>query len=108
LIPAGPRCSYLAATFDRGGVAAIEGCAGWAYVVQLDRRNRVIRRLRLAPGYDGGGIATDWRTGTVLISETQTSHPPLFDWVWSLHGGRLRVVHRYPGRDAISVIAEPW
>ncbi len=121
LIAADPRCSYQAATFDRTGIAAIEGCVqgaprgsgpnptgGWAYVVQLSRRHRIVGRLRLAPGYDGGDIATDWRTGSVLVSELQTTRPPLFDWVWALRDGRLRLVGRYPGRDAPTIIAEPW
>ncbi len=69
--------------------------AGWAYVVQLRRRHRIVGRLRLASGYDGGDIATDWRRGSVLISELQATRPPMVDWVWAL-------------RDATMVIAEPW
>jgi hypothetical protein len=122
LIPADHGCSYQAATFDRWGMAAIEGCVqgeppgqysvngGNAYLVQLTARGHVMQRLKLARGYNEGDIANDPRTGTVLVSEYQGANQgiPVFNWVWEYDGLTLRTVGRYPNRDAPTVIAEPW
>ncbi len=111
LIAADPRCGYTAAAFRRRGLVAIEGCAaGGAYLVVIDTRHRITARFPLARGYNDGAVATDWHTGTVLVSEYQAANQgtPVYDWVWALHGGRLRLVARYPNRDAPTVIAEPW
>jgi hypothetical protein len=123
LIVADTGCSYMAATFDRSGIAAIEGCAkdappgdlndpngGDAYLVQLDRRGHIVLRLQLARGFDGGDIATDLRTGVVLVSEYQAANQgiPVFNWVWAFNGHTLRTIRRYPNEDAPTVIAEPW
>lgn len=116
-------CSYESAAFDASGIAAVEGCSqggrsgsgantssGYAYLVQLDHRRRLVEHLRLAHGYDGGAIATDPHTGAVLVSEYQSANQgvPTFDWVWALDRLHVRVIHRYPGANAPSVIAEPW
>jgi hypothetical protein len=116
-------CSYDAATFDQSGLAAIEECTrgrlagpkrspglGATFVVQLNDHWREALRLPLAPGYDGGAIAADPSTGTVLVSEYQAANQgfPVYDWVWAFNGHVLRTVHRYPNRDAATVIAEPW
>lgn len=123
LIAADPGCSYQAATFDSWGIAAIEVCAqgarpgtpsgvrlGNAYLVQLNRRHREVLRLNLARGYDGGGIAADPLDRAVLVSEYQAANQgvPVFNWVWTFDGRRLRVVRRYPNNDAPTVTAEPW
>lgn len=123
LIEADPRCSYLAAAFDPAGIAAVEGCvkgapaddgpdpgSGDAFLVQLSRRDRVVARFQLARGFNEGDVATDWRTGAVLVSEYQAANQgiPVYDWVWALHGGTLGLVHRYANEDAPTVVAEPW
>jgi hypothetical protein len=122
LIKAEHGCSYQAATFDRWGIAAIEGCVqgeprgeysvngGNAYLVQLNPRHHVVLRLELARGYNTGDIVNDPRTGTVLVSEYQAANQgiPVFNWVWAFDGHALRTVRRFPNVDAPSVIAEPW
>lgn len=120
LIKADRGCSYQAATFDHWGIAAIEGCLhgaprrqpsvnlGNAYLVQLSPRHRVLLRLPLARGYDGGDIVNDPRTGSVLVSEYQVTGHPVYDWVWTFDGQRLRTINRYAQQDAPTVIAEPW
>lgn len=122
LIKANRGCSYQAATFDRWGIAAIEGCVqgeprgqhsvndGNAYLVQLNARHHVMLRLKLARGYDGGDIVNDPRTRTVLVSEYQGANQgvPVFNWVWAFDGHALRRIHRFPNEDAPTVIAEPW
>jgi hypothetical protein len=119
LILADNGWSYMTATFDRWGIAAIEGCehgqlpgshndpnAGDAYLLQLNHRRRTVLRLRLARGYDGGGIATDPRTATVLVSESQNGGAGNF--VWTYDGHKLRKIKRYANGDATTVVAEPW
>ncbi len=123
LIKADRGCSYQAATFDPWGIAAIEGYEqgtppgqlkspylGNAYLVQLNASHRDVLRLKLARGYDGGGIAADPQNGVVLVSESQAANQgiPVFKWVWAFDGHSLRLVHRYPNEDATTVIAEPW
>lgn len=123
LIDADPGCSYLAAAFDPSGIAAVEGCvkgapagfgadpgSGDAFLNQLDGQHRVVASFQLAQGFNAGDVATDWRTGTVLVSEYQAANQgiPVYDWVWALDGGKLRLVHRYPNEDAPTVVAEPW
>lgn len=123
LIKADDSCSYMAATFDRTGIAAIEGCTrahppgdpndpngGNAYLVQLNSRRHIVLRLPLARGFDGGDIATNPQTGTVLVSEYQGANQgiPVFDWVWAFNGHGLRTVRRFANEDAATVIAEPW
>ena len=122
LIKADHGCSYQAATFDRWGIAAIEGCVqgeprgqysvngGNAYLVQLNSRHHVMVRLKLARGYNAGAIANDPRNGTVLISEYQGANQgiPVFNWVWAFDGHTLRTIRRFPNEDAPTVIAEPW
>jgi hypothetical protein len=121
-IKADHGCSYQAATFDRWGIAAIEGCVqgeprgqysvngGNAYLVQLNARHHVILRLKLARGYNSGDIANDPRTGTALVSEYQAANQriPVFNWVWAFDGHTLRTIRRFPNEDAPTVIAEPW
>jgi hypothetical protein len=111
VIAADPGCSYAAAAFTRRGLVAIESCAaGTTRLVVIDARHRITARFPLARGYNDGALATDWRTATVLVSEYQAANQgrPVYDWVWALHGRRLRLVARYPNRDAPTVIAAPW
>jgi hypothetical protein len=122
LLKADHGCSYQAATFDRWGIAAIEGCVqgeprgqysvngGNTYLVQLNSRHHVMMRLELARGYNGGDIANDPRNGTVLVSEDQGANQgiPVFNWVWVFDGHALRTIRRFPNEDAPTVIAEPW
>lgn len=123
LIKADPHCSYMAATFDRWGLAAIEGCttgasprqgggpnSGNAYLVQLSRHGREVLRLPLSRGFDGGGITANTITGTVLVSEYQAANQPIpvHNTVWAFNGHALRTIHRYPNRDAPLVVAQPW
>jgi hypothetical protein len=119
-----PTCSYEDAAFDRAGIAAVEGCSkgapvgsgggntnlGDAFLVQLNARRRVVARVALKRGWEAGGIATDPRTGTVLVSESQANNNggPSYNWAWSFDGRRLRLISRYAGADASTVVAEPW
>lgn len=120
LVKADRHCSYMAATFDRRGIAAIEGCttgappglgnsptSGDAYLVQLNRHDREVLRVQLSRGFEGGGIAANPATGTVLVSEDHAGPEgkPAYDTVWAFNGHTLRTIHRYP---APAVIAEPW
>jgi hypothetical protein len=123
LLPADPHCSYLDATFDRAGIAAVEGCTtgepadegrspqlGDAYLVQLNHHHHQTLRLALARGFDGGGMSTDPRTGTVLISESQAANDGgrAYNWVWAFDGRTLRTVYRDGHAGATTIIAEPW
>jgi hypothetical protein len=118
LIRAGHGCSYQAATFDRWGVAAVEGCVqgepagqysvsiGDAYLVQLSHRDQVIRRLPLQPGWETGSVSTE-SDGMVLVSQDQPANEgyPERDWVWQFDGRKLRLVAHYKALDAAEVIA---
>jgi len=123
LIKADRNCSYMSATFDRRGIAAIEGCttgapagqggdptSGDAYLVQLNRHDRAVPRLLLSRGFDDGGIAANQKTGTVLVSEYQAANQgiPVYNTVWAFNGHTLRTIHHYPNGDAPTVVAEPW
>ncbi|MBV9007301.1 MAG: hypothetical protein JO181_21725 [Solirubrobacterales bacterium] len=123
LIPPSTGCSFQSAAFDSQGIVAIEGCSrgaprpsagdtdlGDAYLVQLDERGRVVRRLALKRGSDIGTVATDPRSGIVLVSENQAGNQgtATFDWVWIFDGHRLRVVGRYRGDASPAITAEPW
>jgi hypothetical protein len=123
LIKADSRCSYMAATFDRGGIAAIEGCTtgepkgqgnspnlGNAYVIQLDQHRHEVSRLPLARGFDGGGIASAPRSSIVLVSESQAANNGVraHNWVWAFNGRTLRTIRRYRFNDATEIVAEPW
>jgi hypothetical protein len=110
--------------FDPQGIAAVEGCdygqpPGWggdphlgdAFLLGLaGPDHHVIQRLTLKLGFDGGTVAEDPRTGTVLISEYQAAnngvHP--YNWVWAYANRTLRLIHRYRENDAPEVTAEPW
>ena len=69
-----------------------------------------MRRLRPARGFDGGGIASEQRTGTVLISESQAGEGGLrvFNWVWAFDGHTLRLIRRFGNGGATTVVAQPW
>jgi hypothetical protein len=123
-IRADPRCGFMYAVFDPRGIAAVEGCMygappgqgqapqlGDAFLLQLARRDhRVVQRIPLAPGFDGGTVVTDPRSGAVLISEYQAANQgrPVFNWVWSYANGTLRLIRRYHENDAPEIGAEPW
>jgi hypothetical protein len=119
LLRAQPDCSYEVATFDRWGVTAVESCVrpgqsslsvntGHAFLIQLNRRGAVVRRLALQPGWGTGAISTE-PTGNVLVSQSQPANSgyPERDWVWEFNGRALRLVARYPAHDAAQVIAIP-
>jgi hypothetical protein len=124
LIAHRPGCSYQSAVFDRWGIAALEGCAkgapqggfpentalGDADLIQLTRRGRLMLRLPLARGADGGTLSTDPLTGLVLVSENQAGNQGVatYDAVWTFDGRRLRLVRRYPNQSSPAVKAEGW
>jgi hypothetical protein len=122
LIAADRQCSFMAAAFDRQGIAAVEGCQhgpngftvepflGYAYVLQLDRHNRVAARVRLQPGWEDGLVSTEFRNGTVLISQDQPANAgyPERDWVWRFDGRSLHPIAHYLAHDAAQVLAAPW
>jgi hypothetical protein len=122
LIAADPHCSFMAAAFDRQGIAAVEGCQhgpngftvepslGYSYLLQLDHHNRVIARVRLQPGWEEGLVSTDFRNGTILISQDQPANAGYAerDWVWQFDGRRLRPIAHYRAHDAAQVLAAPW
>jgi len=119
-----PRCGFLYGVFDQQGIAGVEGCdygqpagfggdphVGDAFLVQLSGPNlRVIRRLPLKLGFDGGTVVEDPQTGTVLISEYQAANNGVqpYNWVWAFAHGTLRLIHRYHEIDAPEITAEPW
>jgi hypothetical protein len=119
LIDADKKCSFAAAAFDRAGIAAVEVCRrgpspalvlGRAYLLQLNKRHRVVERIALKPGWEEGLVSTDARDGTVLISQDQPANAgyPERDWVWQFDGHRLRLIASYRARDAAQVIGVPW
>jgi hypothetical protein len=123
LIPPSSGCSFQSSAFDGEGIVAIEGCSqgappasagnsdlGDAYLVQLDDHDRVVRRVALKRGSDPGSVATDPRTGTVLVSENQAGNRGIatFDWVWTFDGRRHHLVGRYPNEASPVITAEPW
>jgi hypothetical protein len=119
LLKAKGGCSYEVATFDRWGVTAVESCVrgsqsslsvntGHAFLIQLNHRDRVIRRLALQPGWENGAISTE-PGGAVLVSQSQPANAgyPERDWVWQFNGRALRLVAHYRADDAAQVIAVP-
>jgi hypothetical protein len=124
VIHADRRCGFLYGVFDPQGIAAVEGCdygrparsgvdvfTGDAFLLQLSGpTHRVVDRVKLKLGFDGGGVVEDPRTGSVLISEYQAANngPHPYNWVWAFAHGRLRLVHRYSEEDAPQVTAEPF
>jgi Tol biopolymer transport system component len=96
LIPADSGCSYKAAAFDSRGIAAAEACGGnsylgRAYLLQLNRNERVVTRVPLRPGWEDGLIARD-RHGDALVTENQPANEGYrpYDWVWDFDGHHLR------------------
>jgi hypothetical protein len=119
LLKAKGGCSYEVATFDRWGVTAVESCVrgpqsslsvntGQAFLIQLNHRDGVTRRLALQPGWENGAISTE-RDGKVLVSQSQPDNAgyPERDWVWQFNGRALRLVAHYRAEDAAQVIAIP-
>ena len=116
------KCSFTAAAFDRRGIAAVEACQhsrrgfsvdpndGPAYLLQLDRHQRVSIRVPLKPGWETGLVSTEPRNGGVLITQDQPANAgyPERDWVWQFNGAHLRLVASYPANDAAQVLAVPW
>jgi hypothetical protein len=122
LVGADRHCSFAAAAFDRDGIAAVEACQrgphgftvalnlGQAYLLQLSKRNRVVERIALKPGWEDGLLSTDARDGAVLITQDQPANAgyPERDWVWQFDGHRLRPIASYRADDAAQVLAVPW
>ncbi len=121
-IPADKHCSFVAAAFDRRGIAAVEACQhgphrftpntnqGYAFLLQLGHGNRVLTRIRLQPGWEDGLVSTEFRDGTVLISQDQPANAgyPERDWIWQFDGHHLRTIVHYRAEDAAQVLATPW
>ncbi len=122
LVAADPGCSFLAATFDPSGIAAVEGCRlkgqsdsyidpglGQARLLQLNRTDQVIARLDLKPGWEEGEITTE-PSGRVLISQDQPANEPYpeRDSVWEFDGHDLRLIHTYKAEDAAEITAIPY
>lgn len=123
LILADKGCSFESATFDRRGIAAAEGCRhgdprgfsanpglGDAYLLQLNRHDRVVARVALEPGWEQGLVSTIPHTGMVLVSQDQPANQsyPERDWVWEFDGHHLHNVGHYSANDAAQVIAAAW
>lgn len=122
LIAADKHCSFMAAAFDRQGIAAVERCQhgphgftvapfeGFAYLLQLDHRDHVVARLALEPGWEEGLVSTDFRDGSVIVSQDQPANSgyPERDWVWQFDGHHLRAIAHYSANDAAQIIAAPW
>jgi hypothetical protein len=124
VIHADRHCGYLFGVFNRQGIAGVEGCdygsppgqggdphLGDAFLLQLSPgEDHVIKRLPLKVGFDGGTVASNPRTGTVLISQYQPAndgvHP--YNWVWEYANGHLRLIHRYRWNFVSQISAEPF
>lgn len=122
LIPAANGCSFEVATFDRGGIAAVEGCrrrsAGGSYLypglgparlVQLSLSGRRVATISLQPGWEDGAISTE-PSGRVLISQDQPANEPYpeRDWIWEYDGHSLRLIRHVKAYDAAQIIAIPY
>lgn len=123
LIRADKGCSFESATFDRRGIAAAEGCRrgdprgvsadpglGDAYLLQLNRDDRVVARAALEPGWEEGLVSTVPRSRMVLVSQDQPANQSYRerDWVWEFDGYHLHAVGHYSAHDAAQVIAAAW
>jgi hypothetical protein len=107
-----PGCSYEAAAFDSGGVAATEGCTGAAarsLVVQLDRRGHIKSELPLRRAYNDGSVVDDPSGHRVLVSEAQDGNLGVryYGWVWTFDGRRLQLVGHYRPNGITLVLAQP-
>jgi hypothetical protein len=98
-------CSYTDAMFDTKGIAAVAGCEkgsepgfeglgdymGDTYLIQLDSRGRVIRKLPLRRGANPATLAPF--DSSVLVSEQQGENTrPWWDWIWAFNGQTLRLI----------------
>jgi hypothetical protein len=115
-------CIFRAVAFDAGGIVTDEGCnrhsppnqggghLGQAVLVQYDPRGRVLTRRLLELGLEDSVIATEPRTGDVLITQDQPANSgyPERDWVWEFDGRHLRSVANYSSEDADQILAIPW
>jgi hypothetical protein len=109
---------------DRQEIAGVEGCddgqppgqgsdprLGDAFLLQVSPDgHRVIERLPLKIGFDGGTVAANPRTGAVLISQYQPANDGVHpcNWVWEYTNGHLRLIHRYQWNFVSQISAEPW
>jgi hypothetical protein len=115
-------CQYTSAAFDDSGIAAFQTCApgrrgppsndflGPDAFVQLDAGGRVLYRVPLELGANPGVVLSDPVTGEVLITQDQTyrQHRPTHEFVWQLHGRRLRLIATYPFSGSGLLAAQPW
>jgi hypothetical protein len=116
LTPAARSCGYREAAFNRSGIVAIETCGpnglGAAYLVQLDRTLKRVRRLPLAPGADPATLAVDRHSGRVIVSEYQvpqyqaSGQNANYVWIYGRRG--LRLVASYGGLDGGDPIGATW
>jgi hypothetical protein len=108
-------CDIASATYDADGIAVAEDCGSTepensSRLLQFSSHGRLLRRLSLGPvvekpdGYEPTEVASDPRTGAVLVSRIAYSQPEA-TWVWSFDGHALSLIHHYPGHDGVS--AEP-
>jgi hypothetical protein len=116
LRPARHGCGYREAAFNRSGVVAIETCGpnglGAAYLVQLDRALKRVRRVPLAPGADPATLAVDSHSGRVIVSEYQVPQYQASrqnaNYVWIYDRRGLRMVASYGGLDGADPIGATW
>lgn len=115
-------CEFRSAAFDPKGIVAAEGCnqgdpehgvgafLGYAYLLQYDLTGYLVKRIQLHLGLEEAHIATDPRTGNVLITQDQPANEPYpeRDWVWEFDGVHLRLIAHYAANDAAQIIAIPW
>lgn len=115
-IAPGRHCSFVAAAFDQGGIAAVETCGhlstgaiGNGTLVQVEHR-RIVARFPLKRGWEGGGVFTEPGGAKVLVTQSQPANAgyPERDWVWEFDGRQLRAITSYPANDAEQVLALPW
>ncbi len=121
-IPPRRGCSYTSAACDALGIAAFEGCApghhgppanddlGPASIVQLDMHGRVRLRIALKIGANPGTVLSDPGANRVLITQDQTyeQNRRTRNWVWQLHGHKLRLIASYPFDGQPAIAAQPW
>ncbi|HEX3615596.1 MAG TPA: hypothetical protein VHU61_03595 [Solirubrobacteraceae bacterium] len=115
-------CLFRAVAFDTEGIVADEGCnrhsppnqggahLGQAVLVQYSPHGHVLTRKLLELGLEDSIIATEPRTGDVLVTQDQPANSGYKerDWVWEFDGRHLRPVANYASEDADQILAIPW
>ncbi len=104
LLAAPSGCGYVAAAFDRWGIAAVETCGyqgmGSSYLEQVTIGMTVQSRLALEPGSDPTSLSAAPGGRYVLVDEYQApathGRPLPWDWIWVFNGVHLHLIRKYP------------